>query len=149
MAADWPEAQIVRLDDIFPGWNGLQEASRHVHDNVLASATPRWQRWDWATSAFKEWHELDASRPIIVEGCGALSRGNRTLATFAVWVELGETERKHRAIEREPDFKDHWDEWARQEVAFISRESPEELADEIVDGHDVLASAPMLRGRVR
>ena len=135
MALALPGAQLVRLDDIYPGWGGLEAGSRHVHDYVLAASGPRWQRWDWVDSAPAEWHVLDPSRPIIVEGCGALSRANRALADYGIWVELDEPARKARALARDGDlYAPHWDEWAAQEQAFIDRENPRKLADQVVDG---------------
>jgi uridine kinase len=134
MALALPGSQLVRLDDIYPGWGGLEEGSRHVHDFVLSASAPRWQRWDWVDSAPAEWHVLDPSRPIIVEGCGALSRANRALADYGIWVDLDEPTRKARALARDGDtYAPHWDEWAAQEQAFIDRENPRELADQVVN----------------
>lgn len=123
-------AQLVRLDDIYAGWDGLEAASEHVFENVLSASGPRWQRWDWTTDQPAEWTTLDPQRPIIVEGCGALSRKNAVLADLRVWVELDEPTRKCRALARDGDaYAPHWDRWARQEAAFIARENPRQLAD--------------------
>lgn len=135
MALALPGSQLVRLDDIYPGWGGLEAGSRHVHDYVLSASAPRWQRWDWVDNTPAEWHVLDPSRPIIVEGCGALSRANRALADYAIWVELDEPTRKARALARDGDaYAPHWEEWAAQEQAFIDREHPQDLADQVVEG---------------
>ena len=135
MLLETPGAQLVRLDDIYPGWGGLEAGSRHVHDSVLAASAPGWQRWDWEADAPAEWHALDVSRPIIVEGCGALSRANRALATVGIWVELDEPTRKARALARDCEaYAPHWDAWAAQEAAFIAREAPQKLADLVVEG---------------
>lgn len=132
MTAGWPEAQLVRLDDIYPGWDGLQAGSRHVTEFVLG-ARPCWQRWDWEKGRAAEWHELDPDRPIIVEGCGALSRANRALADWAIWVELDDATRRERALARDGEaYAPHWERWAAQELAFIARENPMALADEIL-----------------
>jgi uridine kinase len=132
MTAGWPEAQLVRLDDIYPGWDGLEAGSAHVARYVL-SARPRWQRWDWVSGVPAEWHELDPDRPIIVEGCGALSRANRALADWGIWVELDDATRKQRALDRDGEaYAPHWDRWAAQELEFIERETPRALADEIL-----------------
>lgn len=135
MALALPAAQLVRLDDIYPGWGGLAAGSRHVHEFVFSASAPRWQRWDWEADAPAEWHILDPSRPIIVEGCGALSRANRTLANHGIWVELDEPTRKARALARDGEaYAPHWDAWAAQEATFIERERPQELADQVVEG---------------
>ena len=128
------DAELVRMDDLYPGWDGLEQGSRDVHDHVLAASVPRWQRWDWTVDAPAEWHELDPSRPLVVEGCGALSRANRALATFGVWVELDDATRKRRALARDGNaYATHWDRWAAQEDAFIARERPRELADVVIE----------------
>jgi uridine kinase len=125
-----PGSQLVRLDDIYPGWDGLDAASAAV-PGILA--TLRWQRWDWRMSRFADWHELDPARPIIVEGVGALSRASRPLADRAVWVETDDATRKQRALARDGYFAEFWDRWAQQEDRFIARENPRVLADLIVD----------------
>jgi uridine kinase len=135
-------AQLVRLDDIYPGWDGLERASEHVGEFVLAVAEPRWRRWDWAADAPAEWHPIDATRPLVVEGCGALSRSNRAKATFGIWVELDAVSRKRRALERDGEaYAPHWDRWAAQEARFAEREHSRDLADAVLDG----AGLPTLR----
>ena len=125
-----PELQLVRLDDLYPGWDGLDAGSAAV-PSILTEL--RWQAWDWATDAPGDWHELDPQRPIIVEGVGAISRASRPLADRAIWVELDDASRKQRALARDGDaYAPHWDRWAAQELVFIHREQPQSLADEIV-----------------
>lgn len=138
MVAQKPALQLVRMDDLYPGWGGLDAGSRHVHDFLIAAAIRRWQRWDWEADEPAEWHVLDPSRPILVEGCGALSRANRALAAHAVWVELDEDARRERVRARDGDsWVDRWDDWAAQEEAFISRENPRDLADTVIDGNEI------------
>jgi uridine kinase len=133
IAVDNPEVQLLGLDDVYPGWDGLLAGSAAVHETVLPEH--RWRRWDWAAASFAEWHELDPDRPLIIEGCGALSSANRALAHVGVWVELDTPTRKERAIARDGEtFAGHWDEWAAQEETFIARERPRTLADITVAG---------------
>jgi predicted kinase len=121
-------AELVRLDDLYPGWDGLQAASDQVHDEVITRS--RWQVWDWARGQPGEWRGLAASVPLVIEGAGALSRANRALATFGIWVELDAVARKQRAMARDGEtYAPHWDGWAAQEDAFAARERPRELAD--------------------
>jgi gluconate kinase len=127
-------AQLVSLDDLYPGWGGLEAGSTVVAETVLRDVDPGWRRWDWASERPAEWHPVDSSAPIVIEGCGALSRANRALATFGIWVDVPAAERRRRALEREPGFAPHWGEWATQERAFAAREHPRSLADVIVTG---------------
>ena len=128
-------AQLVHMDQLYPGWSGLEAGSLAVRRLL---ETGRWRAWDWTISSPGEWQEVDLDRPLIIEGCGALSRANRALADYGVWVGLDDVTRKERALARDGEmFAPHWDDWAAQEWEFISRELPIALADELVDGHDV------------
>jgi gluconate kinase len=127
-------AQLVSLDDLYPGWGGLEAGSAAVHETVLRDRDPGWTRWDWASGRSAEWHPVDPVVPIVIEGCGALSQANRARATFGIWIEVPAAERRRRALEREPEFAPHWREWAAQERAFAAREHPRSLADAVIAG---------------
>ena len=136
LVAAWPgDVSLVRLDDVYPGWDGLDAASEHVREHALTGPHPRWRRWDWRAERPGEWHDIDPAAPLIVEGCGSLSRANRALATLGVWLELDAAERKRRALARDGDlYAPYWDRWARQERRFAEREHPRELADVVLAG---------------
>jgi uridine kinase len=128
------DAQHVPLDLFYPGWGGLEVGSAMVK-GVLDAATPGYTRWDWERMAAAERVELDPVRHIVVEGSGAMSRANRALATFGIWIRLDQAERKRRALARDGDgYLDHWDRWAAQEQHFFLRERPDALADALMDG---------------
>ncbi len=131
LVAGWPGgAQLVRLDDLYPGWDGLELGSAQVAETVLAPVNPGWRAWDWGAGRPGEWHPVDPTTPLVIEGSGALSRRNRELATFGIWVELDDDTRKKRALERDgATYAPHWDRWAAQEEAFLLRENPRTLAD--------------------
>lgn len=132
----WPgPLTLLHLDDVYPGWDGLDAASAHIHDELLASSTPRWRRYDWARAQPAEWASVDPSLPLIVEGVGVLTRANAARATLGVWLELDDTTRRERALGRDgAAYEPHWDHWAAQERAFIAREHPEQLADVVFTG---------------
>lgn len=138
MVEQTPRLQLVRMDDVYPGWGGLEAGSRHIHDFVVSASIRRWQRWDWMENRPAEWHMLDPARPVLIEGCGALSRANRALAAYAIWVELDEDARRRRVRERDGEsWSEHWDAWAAQEQAFITRENPRSLADTVIHGSEI------------
>ncbi|WP_191283147.1 hypothetical protein [Pseudolysinimonas yzui] len=128
------KAQHVALDAFYPGWGGLEVGSAMVQ-GVLGAENPGYRRWDWKRNQPAEFHKVNPKRDIVIEGSGCMSRANRDLATFGVWIRLDQTERKRRAVGRDgPRFLEHWDRWAAQEQAFFARERPDVLADAIVDG---------------
>lgn len=133
------EAELVRLDDIYPGWDGLEAGSEAVYREIVPLS--RWRRWDWEAGRPAESRSIDPSRPLIVEGCGALSRRGRSLATFGIWLELDAPERRRRAIARDGQtYLPYWDRWARQEAEFFARERPDLLADMRIDAHVIPAN---------
>lgn len=135
----WPADAVVRLDDVYPGWDGLAWASEHIRRELLAPRAAgrpgRWRRWDWAADAPAEWHTVAPGGRLIVEGVGALTPASRALADLGIWIELPQAERKRRALARDGDtYRPHWDRWAAQEDAFLARHHPRAVADVVVDG---------------
>ena len=131
-------AQLVRLDDFYTGWDGLEAGSTMVVLDVLQPRNPGWHRWDWTHDSAGEWHPIDKDLPLVVEGCGTLSRAAAPQATLRVWVELDDAERKRRALARDGSgYAPYWDRWAAQEDEFIARENPRALADIVVDGREL------------
>jgi uridine kinase len=128
------KAQHVGLDAFYPGWGGLEVGSAMVR-GVLDADNPGFRRWDWRRNEPGGWTKVNGKRDIIVEGSGCMSRANRELATFGIWIRLDHVERKRRAIARDgATYHQHWDRWAAQEQAFFVRERPDTLADAIMDG---------------
>lgn len=133
----WDSSAVVRLDDIYPGWDGLAWTVDHVRTALLeprfAGRTARWRSWDWTTNAPAAWHTVDPAQRLIVEGVGALTAVNRALADLGVWVDTPDVERKRRALLRDGDtYRPHWDRWAAQEDVFIARYDPRAVADWIM-----------------
>ncbi|MBN3457618.1 AAA family ATPase [Mycolicibacterium sp.] len=137
LASRLPATTIVRLDDIYPGWDGLAWAVEHVHTELLqprAAGRPgRWRRWNWTTGTPDGWGTVEPGHRLIVEGVGALSAANRALADVGIWIDAPDDLRKQRALERDGDtYRPHWDRWAAQEEVFIARYAPRSAADYIV-----------------
>ncbi|WP_022886418.1 ATP-binding protein [Glaciibacter superstes] len=132
----WPTGHrptLVRLDDIYPGWDGLDAASKHLTEHVLrprrAGEPAAWQRYDWVKGQPAEWHSVDAACPLVVEGCGTLALANTGLSDIRVWLAANDRERKRRAIDRDGvAFADHWDQWQHEWETYCARETPEQWA---------------------
>lgn len=134
LATEAGPAQLVSLDDVYPGWDGLATGARALAEEILRETDPGWWRWDWTTGRRAEWHPVDPRRPLLVEGCGALSRATRARAALGIWLEVDAAVRKQRALARDGDvFSPHWDRWAAQEAAWRRQEPPHTLADIVLD----------------
>lgn len=132
------DAQLVELDDVYPGWEGLARASEAVVRDILRPGSPGHRRWDWAHDRPSTWRSLDPARPIVVEGAGSLTPESAALATLSVWVELDEPSRRARVRGRADAaaYLDSpwWDVWAAQEDEHLRRHAPASLADVVVEG---------------
>ncbi|MCI0155297.1 ATP-binding protein [Leifsonia shinshuensis] len=141
-------ARIVRMDDLYPGWDGLDAASSALHTELLeplaTSGRGRWRRWDWAAARPAEWHELTGTAPVLVEGCGTLAGANTRWAHLAIWLDADDRLRKERALYRDgATFASHWDQWQSEFERYLVRENPRANADLVLDVTDwPIASAP-------
>ena len=132
-------AQLLSLDEVYPGWDGLEAAEAHVLEHVLRALAegrqPRARTWNWVDARPGPWRDLDPVRPLVIEGCGAISPAARALADHAVYLELDDTERHRRAIARDGEaFALQWDRWALQELRHAALHDPRGTADEVVAG---------------
>ncbi|AMM22328.1 hypothetical protein AX769_09700 [Frondihabitans sp. PAMC 28766] len=130
------DAQLVGLDDVYPGWDGLNAASLTVSREILRPDSPGYHRWDWDRSEPAGWRALDADDLLVVEGAGALTPASARLATLRLWIELDAPERRSRVLGRVDGdtyaATELWDVWAAQEEAHIRRHAPRALADVVL-----------------
>ncbi len=137
--------RLIHMDDLYPGWEGLQLGSFYLNQQILqplsAGKIAHWQLWDWqkaergrADEPGNGWREFAGGSPLIVEGCGALSRVSSELADFRVWIEAPKELRHARWIERDGEkFNDYWHIWAAQEDEFYEQQKSKQLADLVVE----------------
>lgn len=138
LAARCPDAAVVRLDDVYPGWDGLHAASEIARERIIAPLrrgdSGHWKLWDWTLDR-PSGREATA-RPasvVIVEGAGVLTARSAPLADVTVWVDAPDAARKARALARDGDaFRPHWDRWADQEDIHLREDRPRELAQFVV-----------------
>jgi len=136
LVTNWPlrgRVQLVALDSIYPGWDGLDDGVELARELILVpharGIVGVWQRWDWTTGEPAEAHAVDPSLPLIVEGSGLLTPATARLGDVRVWLESPATSRKKRALDRDGDaYRPHWDRWARQEQRHVQRDDPMRLA---------------------
>jgi hypothetical protein len=141
LAARWPvegRVQLIALDSIYPGWDGLDAGVDRALDGILRphgrGYLGTWQRWDWAEQTEAENHAVDPSLGVIVEGSGLLTPATARLGDVRVWVESAEPGRKARALARDGEtYRPHWDRWAEQEQRHVERDDPRALATRVVE----------------
>lgn len=131
-------AVVVSIDDVYPGWDGLDAGSWLIHEYLvrpyLAGLTGRYRPWLWEEQRRGEWVEVSPDVSLIVEGCGAIRRDSITTSSRRVWVETDDAVRRERALERDGQmFEPHWTRWALQEERFLALHHSRELATEIVN----------------
>jgi energy-coupling factor transporter ATP-binding protein EcfA2 len=136
----WPSrgrVQLVALDSLYPGWDGLDEGVEQARQNILMPHAKGvigvWRRWDWDTGSWAEAHAVDPSLPLVVEGAGSLTPPTQPLADVRVWLDSPELSRRARALERDGDtYRPHWVRWAEQEEQHIVRDAPQSLATHVL-----------------
>ncbi|NQX14398.1 ATP-binding protein [Rathayibacter sp. VKM Ac-2857] len=134
------DAALVRMDDVYPGWSGLDRsvviaADRIVRPHALGLGA-RWQAWNWASGTTAGPRVVRAPL-LLVEGCGAAGERSRRFADLTVWIEADEAQRKQRALARDGAlFEPHWDSWDQQFQRYCKRERPREGADLVLDSSD-------------
>lgn len=131
--------QVIGLDEIYPGWDGLREGADRAYEEIVrphAEATwGHWREWDWDLSRPGAERSVDPSRPLLIEGAGLLTVASAALGDVRVWVDAPSGLRRHRAMLRDGDtYAPHWERWARQEEQHIADHAPESLATIRVDG---------------
>lgn len=133
LASQGAEPFVLHLDDLYPGWNGLQAGSDIAAELLRARARReklRWQRYDWTTEAHEEWVELAPEHSLIVEGCGALNAHTAELADVRIWLDAPYRLRRERALSREgEDYDAHWAVWNAQFDEYVRTHRPRAFAN--------------------
>ena len=132
-----PAPELVRLDDVYPGWEGLDAAGSGLARTLLArrrrGRVGGWRRWDWATSAPAARVPVRPGRGMVLEGCGSFAAARHDPDAVHVWVEASEPLRKSRALVRDDGrFDDHWEIWDRQWRRHSARLESRRRADVLV-----------------
>lgn len=135
---DHPTA-VVHMDDLYPGWDGLEDAVPRLVEQVLrplaAGRVARWRRYDWERGCYAEEHDVPPSPVVLVEGVASGSLECAEQLSLLVWVEASLQTRFRRGIERDGEgFRPHWERWAEQEQQHFARSRTRERADVVIDG---------------
>ncbi len=140
-------AQVLHLDDLYEGWQGLEGSWERLAEWVLrplaAGRAGRYRRYDWARGAFAEWHQVPVAPYLVVEGCGAGRQAADEFATLRIWVEADDETRLRRGLARDGEpLRPQWEEWMRTEPEHFARNRTRERADLHLDGFGRLVPSP-------
>lgn len=132
--------RVVQMDDLYPGWEGLAAGSTYLLERILlplsGGGDAVWQNWDWergrrgGSDPGNGMRTLEPGAPLIVEGCGAISRESAALASLRIWIAAETEIRRSRFSERDSGaFDEFFGIWSAQEDEFYTEQRSEELAD--------------------
>ncbi|WP_245647131.1 hypothetical protein [Microtetraspora niveoalba] len=125
---------LVRMDDLYPGWDGLLGGVEALVEWVLRPLSlgrpARWRRFDWTAGEYAEWHEEPAAGALLVEGVGCGAWSAAPFLSGLIWVKAPDDVRRSRALARDGDlYLPHWTRWADQEERFYATHDVRARAD--------------------
>ena len=133
------DVTVLRLEDLYRGWNGLQAGielfSHEVLPKLAAGETATYQTWDWYSTdgndgALGATVSTEPTEVILCEGVGAGVRANRKLLDVLIWLRVPDEVRYDRAMGRDgDDYIDQWDNWAAQERQMLDTDQIYDAAD--------------------
>ncbi|OUZ11708.1 hypothetical protein BHE97_04170 [Aeromicrobium sp. PE09-221] len=134
--ADRLDAPVFPLEEIYPGWHGLEPAVPMLRDVLAALAVDelgRAHRWDWIHDRRGVPLTIAPGPLLIVDGVGSGSAAIRPFLSLLVWLEADEATRRHRALARDGEtYRPWWSVWAEQERRHLGREHTPAAADILV-----------------
>jgi len=132
-------AQLVHMDDLYPGWGGMREGGDRlgrILSTLAAGREATYRTWDWHAGAPGAARTLAPGGTIVVEGVGAVREAHAHLLSTIVAVREPDADRRmRRAVARDgPDQRPHLQEWMAQEAPLHAEEGLYQRADVLVDG---------------
>jgi uridine kinase len=135
--AELGDAPLVRMDDLYPGWDGLFDVDAEVLGFLRPLAEDRpgsYRRYDWAAGEYRETHQIEPAALLVLEGVGSGNHAWRDLVTILVWVEAPADVRLARGLERDGEAqRRHWVDWMRDEERLFAEQQTGAHADLVLD----------------
>jgi hypothetical protein len=124
------DAPVVHMDDLYAGWDGIEEGivqAQALVDALTAGLPAGYRRFDWIRYEYVGWVEVPPAKPLVIEGCGA---GSVRADALLVWVEADPDECLRRGLERDgEELRAHWLRWKQAEQAVFTRDRTRERAE--------------------
>jgi uridine kinase len=149
LAAGWPEAVVVEMDDFYrPSAQRVKRAEVHganydrrrliaeVLEPLRAGRAGRYQRYDWEQDCLAEWHDVPAGTVVVLEGVYSTSELLRGYCDCSIWVDCPYDVRLRRGVERDGEGgRARWvEEWMPAEDRYVAGERADARADLVLDG---------------
>jgi uridine kinase len=135
--AELAGAPVVRMDDLYPGWDGLFAVDREVLgllEPLADGTTGYYRRFDWLDGEYRETHHVDPAPLLVLEGVGSGNRAWRDLVTTLVWVEAPPEVRLARGLARDGEaLRDQWVAWMRDEERLFVEQDTRTSADLVLE----------------
>ena len=136
--ADVDTVEVVHMDRIFPGWDGLAVAPGLLTEQVLVPIShgrrAAYRLWDWERDEWDGMCRVTPSHFLVVEGCGSSVQPAGQYAAVAVFVEADRALRMDRGVARDGEtYRPHWERWADQESLLFGADRTRERADLVID----------------
>lgn len=118
--AVWPgnKPELLRLDDLYPGWAGMESGVAKARSAVAAlsrGTAIRLIHWDWSANRPSVGVLLKPRGIILIEGCGARQVGSARSDCIDVFLAQPVEVRRKRFSERDSgSFDPYWTMWDRQ-----------------------------------
>lgn len=130
--------QVVPLDALYPGWDGLaagvDRLAREVLEPIARGEPAAYRRWDWHRGELGDEVEVVGGQVLVVEGCGASAGPAGPYAAVRVWLQADAATRRRRGIARDgAAYEPFWERWAAQEEALFATDHTRAHADVVVD----------------
>jgi uridine kinase len=144
-----PNANVVHMDDFYRpldvkkrleldaeggyrtyfDWERLEtQVLRPLRQQRVA----RYKRYDWGSQHLEEWHEVEPTGVVLVEGVYSSRPELRAYYDLAIWVDVGREERLRRQRLRAQEDEEWIKRWDQSELWYQTNLDPERNADMIV-----------------
>jgi len=129
---------IIRTDD-FASWNNPLSWYPRLIEQVLEPLSrnqpAQYQRYDWSSKRFEEWHRVEPIGFLVLKGVSASREAFRPYLTFTIWIETPREERLRRGLQRDgAEAREQWEKGMAEEDDYIAREHPQEQASLVIRG---------------
>jgi len=129
-------ADVLHLEDLYPGWHGLAATPPLVADvlaDIAVGGIGTAPRWDWAAARPGATVQVPPTRLLLLDGVGSGAAVIRPHLSLLLWLEAPAAIRKGRALARDGGaYEPYWDMWAAQEARHFAAEGTRSHADLVI-----------------